>query len=262
MDNRYILNTALMQSAEDLSCSPEDLMKDENTVVISRKNEKARRYLSLPFELNLVTYGRGIVASCSEEISGIIGKYIDVENKYSCFEAPYVNHLADMVSPYGLKPCFMAEYFLPDVEREIEMSCKYEVKVLHPEDFASLYLPEWSNAICEKRKHLDILGLGAYDDGKLVGFAGCSMDCEEMWQIGIDVIPDYRREGIASYLTYNLSRMIVKNGKVPFYCAAYSNIPSVRNAIRSGFYPAWVELTCKPSEFTDEMNRSIYGGRG
>ena len=29
----------------------------------------------------------------------------------------------------------------------------------------------------------DVLGVGAYDNGKLVGLAGCSADCEDMWQI-------------------------------------------------------------------------------
>jgi hypothetical protein len=44
-------------------------------------------------------------------------------------------------------------------------------------------------------------------------------------------------------------------GIVPFYCAAWSNIRSVRNAIRSGFRPAWVELTVRKADFVDEMNR-------
>ena len=46
------------------------------------------------------------------------------------------------------------------------------------EDFQNLYLPEWSNALCEKRKHLDMLGVGAYDGETLVGLAGCSADCD------------------------------------------------------------------------------------
>ena len=42
--------------------------------------------------------------------------------------------------------------------------------------------------------------------------------------------------------------------KVPFYCAAWSNIKSVRSAIRSGFRPAWAEMTAKPAAFVDGMN--------
>ncbi|MCI8326036.1 MAG: GNAT family N-acetyltransferase, partial [Clostridia bacterium] len=113
----------------------------------------------------------------------------------------------------------------------------------------------WSNALCEKRKELDVLGVGAYDNGRLIGLAACSADCDNMWQIGIDVSADYRRQGIAAALTSQLALEILKRGKVPFYCTAWSNIKSVRNAIKSGFRPAWVELTAKPANFVEEINK-------
>ena len=94
---------------------------------------------------------------------------------------------------------------------------------------------------------------GAYDGEKLVGLAGCSADCESMWQIGIDVLPEYRRQGIASALTSRLALETLWRGKVPFYCAAWSNLKSVRNALRCGFRPAWVELTAKSCAFVETM---------
>jgi GNAT superfamily N-acetyltransferase len=75
-----------------------------------------------------------------------------------------------------------------------------------------------------------------------------------MWQIGIDVLPAYRRQGIATALTRRLAKEILARGKVPFYCAAWSNVKSVRNAIKSGFRPAWVEMTAKSIETVDGMN--------
>jgi predicted GNAT family acetyltransferase len=74
-----------------------------------------------------------------------------------------------------------------------------------------------------------------------------------MWQIGVDVLPEYRRKGIAASLTSSLAAEIFKMGKVPFYCSAWSNIRSVRNAIKSGFLPAWVEMTVKPTETVEKM---------
>ena len=99
-----------------------------------------------------------------------------------------------------------------------------------------------------------MLGVGAYDGEKLIGLAGCSADCETMYQIGVDVLPEYRRRGVASAITSRLALEVLAMGKVPFYCAAWSNIKSVRNAIRCGFRPAWVEITAKSTEFVDEMN--------
>ena len=56
-------------------------------------------------------------------------------------------------------------------------------------------------------------------------------------------------------MTSLLAMQTLSLGKVPFYCAAWSNIRSVRNAIRCGFRPAWVELTARDSAFVGAMNR-------
>ncbi len=243
------------QSAIDLNCGPEDFLRTENKIVYSRENPAARKYLELPLSCNLVSYGNNIVASVYPELESIVSAYIQKYPAEHCFETPNLHVLNEALLPFGEKLCFMAEYFLPDLTRLRAGACDFEIRELHAEDFAGLYLPEWGNALCEKRKELDVLGMGAYDGEKLVGLAGCSADCETMWQIGVDVLPGYRRKGIASALTGRLALAILERGKVPFYCAAWSNVKSVRNAIKSGFLPAWVEMTAKRTQFVESMNR-------
>jgi len=255
MTNQEIFQIALQQSAYDCNCSAEDFLLSENKVVLSQANEKARAYLPLPLECDLVSYGNNIVAQVSPRMRETVEWYI---NKYAiehCFESPNVIALNEKLAEFGYKVCFMAEYFLPDVNELKELPCGYEQRILFPENFQQYYTAEWGNALCANRKHLDKLAVGAFDHGKLVGLAGCSADCETMYQIGVDVLPEYRRKGIASSLTSKLAMEILKMGKVPFYCAAWSNIKSVRNAIKSGFRPAWVELTARSSGFVDQMNR-------
>lgn len=254
-DNKEILKIAMVQSAIDLCAELTDFEKSENVVVTSRESDGARRYLKLPFSCQLVSYGNNVVASVSPEFREIAESYI---NKYPIehlFETPNLHVLNEALMEKGQKICFMAEYFLPDVEALHALDCLYELRVLTQYDFADLYLPEWSNALCNDRKHLDVLGVGAYDNGKLVGLAGCSADSDTMWQIGIDVLPEYRRQGIASSLTSHLAIEILNRDKVPFYCAAWCNVKSVRNAIKSGFRPAWAEMTAKSIETVDEMNK-------
>ena len=247
------------QSAIDLCAKPVDFEKSENVIVTSRESESARRYLKLPFSCQLVSYGNNVVASVSPEFREITENYVNKYPAEHLFETPHLHVLNDMLLKKGQKICFMAEYFLPDVdvlhERSVKGANPYEIRLLTQTDFVDLYLPEWSNALCKDRKHLDVLGVGAYDGDKLVGLAGCSADCDTMWQIGIDVLPEYRRQGIASTLTSRLAIEILKRGKVPFYCAAWCNIRSVRNAIKSGFRPAWVEMTAKPCEIVNKMNQ-------
>lgn len=255
MTNQNILNIAMQQSAFDLNCNKEDFTKKENVVVISSNNKKARKYLELPFFCNLVSYGNNIVASVDKSIETIVYEYINTYQIEHCFETPNMHILNDKLQQFNMSICFMAEYFLPNIQDIHPLLCNYELKVLKPEQFSNLYLKEWGNALCEKRKNLDVLAVGAFEKNKLVGLAGCSADCNTMWQIGVDVLPQYRRKGIASALTSRLACEILKNGKIPFYCAAWSNLKSVRNAIKSGFLPAWVEMTAKSKEFIIQMNK-------
>ena len=255
MTNEEIVKIALAQSAIDAGCAPEDFGKAENVVVQSTAHPDARKYLKLPFDCNLISYGTNIVASVSEDCREAVTGYINRFPVEHCFETPNLHVLNDAMEKLGKRVCFMAEYFLPDVTQLKALDCPYELKILTKEDFAGLYLPQWSNALCKDRASLDVLGVGAYDGENLIGFAGCSADCDAMWQIGVDVLPEYRRQGIASAVTSRLAVEILNRGKVPFYCAAWSNVKSVRNAIRCGFRPAWVELTVKSKEIVDNMNR-------
>ena len=254
MTNQDLLKIAMAQSAADLCAHPLDFEKNGRTIVLSKDCAGARRYLKLPFSCQLVSYCAGVVASVSSECWALTEKYVSSYPLEHLFETPHLHVLNEELMKKGQKICFMAEYFLPDINALVPLDCPYELRLLTKEDFENLYLPQWSNALCKNRKELDVLGMGAYHGERLVGLAGCSADCDTMWQIGIDVLPEYRRQGIASCLTSRLAIEILKRGKVPFYCAAWCNLKSVRNAIKSGFRPAWVEMTAKPIETVDGMN--------
>lgn len=254
LTNKEILWIAMKQSAEDIGCNPEDFLADTNKIVPLNLGMNAKKYYKLPIGYNFISFGNNVVAATSQEISDIVGKYIKKYEFYHCFETPNMHWLNERLAVKNQTVCFMAEYYLPDVSKLTRLPCTYQISMLEKADFKELYLPEWSNALCKERKHLDVLGVGAYDGEKLVGLAGCSADAEDMWQIGVDVLPEYRKKGIASAITSRLALKILECNKVPFYCSAWSNIKSVRNAIKSGFTPSWVEMTVKPLNIVNEMN--------
>lgn len=254
MTNQEILNIAMAQSAIDSNCRPEDFRGEKNKVVISAANPGARRYLKLPFFCDLTSYGTNIVASVSKEFAPAAKRYIEKFAVAHCFETPNLQVLNDELKKHGMCVCFMAEYFLPDVSALSPLFGPFETRLLCPEDFEDLYTSQWSNALCKERKELDRLAVGAFDGKRLVGLAGCSADCDAMWQIGVDVAPAYRRRGIAASVTSQLAAEVLRRGKVPFYCCAWSNLASARNAIRCGFRPAWVQVTAKSLEFVAAQN--------
>lgn len=243
-----LLGIAAEQSAIDCGCSAKDFFRLENVFVPSRVTAGARVYLKQPLACNLVSYGQNVVACVRDDLLDGVREYLSAHSAVRAFETPALHELDRILSPYGVRSHDMAEYFLPDPARLHECACPYPTRLLSPEDFSALYLPEWGNALCADRAERDVLGVGAYDGKKLIALAGASADCEKMWQIGIDVLPEYRRKGIASALTSRLALEILARGKIPFYCAAWSNLKSIRNAISCGFYPVWVELTCLQTE--------------
>ena len=254
MPQHDIWRIAREQSAEDIGCSPADFLSEESVAVPFRLGAGARKYLKEPISCTLASYGSNVVAAAREEVADVVAAYIRRYPFYHCFETPHLHWLNERLTERGHKVCFMASYYLPDSERLPHLTCPYETRLLTQGDFRDLYKPQWSNALCEKRKELDVLGIGAYHKGELIGLAACSADCETMWQIGVDVLPAYRRQGIAAALTSRLAREILARGKVPFYCSAWSNLRSTGNAVKSGFVPAWVEMSAKPAEVVDALN--------
>lgn len=256
--NTDMLKIAMEQHAIDMNCLAEDFTKNENVVVISKENSNARKYLNLPSFCSMVSYGNNIVSSVDERMFDFINMYTDTKDRYKCFTTPQLNQLMCETAKYGYMPYFQAEYWLPDVNEMKVIPTKYETRILEPNDFSELYKEEWSNALSSKRPQLDVLGVGAYDNGRLVGLAACSADCDSMWQIGIDVLPEYRRQGIATALTSKLAVEILERGKVPFYSCSWANLASVGNAIKSGLRPTWIEISTAKTEEALSWSKNIH----
>ena len=119
------------------------------------------------------------------------------------------------------------------------------MKILEQQDIAPFYgREEFSNALCDRfhPEGPDVLAVIALDGENIMVMAGCSADTPEMWQIGIDVLPQYRGKGVARTLVTLLKEEAQRRGALPFYGTSLSNIGSWRTAIDSGFIPAWVEV--------------------
>jgi GNAT superfamily N-acetyltransferase len=137
------------------------------------------------------------------------------------------------------------DFSVPSVKQD-----NFEYKFFYDKEIASLYdekgfdsALDYGSCLSENPKiRKDKIALVAYVDDKIVGIAACTDDCDSMWQIGIDVLPEFRGKNIASFLVNKLSHKIFEKGKIPYYCTAWSNISSRNTAIKAGFKPAWVEI--------------------
>ena len=108
----------------------------------------------------------------------------------------------------------------------------------------------WTEAMLEEELYNDTASfiVAQGENGEVLGYAGLHVVLDEGYIDNVAVLPEYRRQGVASVLTNRLARAVFERGIVPFYAFAWSNVRSVKNAIRSGFSPAWVAMTARAAE--------------
>jgi GNAT superfamily N-acetyltransferase len=217
-------------------------------VVLSNENPKARSYLKMPVFCNFASFGNNIVVSVSPNIAGFVSGYIKSKTIEECFTVPNIFILNDELQKHGWHISFCAVRTLPDTDMIEPIPCQYEMKILQAEDYSRLYgKTEWGNAIGSgRRRHQDRIAIGAYDGTKLIGLAGSSADCDTMWQVGVDVLPEYRRKGIASSLVTNLTVEILNMRFLPYSGYRWANVRSQKTQLAIGFKPTWVDMLASP----------------
>ena len=253
-----LLGIAMEQAARDCGCNPDDFLKESNTVVTPNGRCGSKKYLKGPQFCHMVSFGHGVVASVDARLADFMRSYLQsLGDPFRAFDTPYLNRIIREVACYNQSLCFMAEYFLPDPQLPAPLVPQdLEIRMLYGKEIARLYDDRrFSMALSytTDNEKKDVIAAVGYLDGTLAGVAGASDDCEQMWQVGIDVLPQFRRRGVASALVWELSRQILELDKVPFYGAAWSNLASKRTAIQAGYRQSWVEISVKDNNFTEKL---------
>lgn len=205
---------------------------------------RARNYLKgeKPFFAMTLYSGRLIVVA-DESIMPYARKYVGAcSEPFRAFDAPNIFALNAELAKHGYAIDHAAQGFLP---RSAGAEIKHDIRVFVGEEISRLYeFKGFDNALCysltDRRR--DTVAVAFFDRGMPQAIAACTNDADRLWQIGIDVTPEYRRCGLGSELVTALKSEVEKLGVCPFYCCAWSNVPSQRTAVKSGFAPEWAEV--------------------
>ena len=183
------------------------------------------------YKIKMLLFYDLVLVSASKNLYEIAKERLTGKNIYEIFEFPFV---------YG-----QSIYYIPDVDR-LEMQDEisdYEFRLFDGNTSEIELTSGFENAITfdENGKCISQIAYCAYDNGKIIGVAGADKVNEDIWEVGIEILPEYRKSGLATILTKNLTMKILEKGIVPIWCASSTNIGSQAVANRSNYIPLWVE---------------------
>lgn len=226
-----ILEIVRKQLAIDMNCNAEDFIKYGIVFCEAKLNEGRRMFdRQSPF-LEIATMGKSIIVSGDCDILTKVKPLLENKTREDIFVAPFV---------FG-----HSLYYIPDCNKikKLPWPDGFEFYIKEGKEIHDLYkISGFENAIQYDINHPrpDAIVIYAVNGNDIVAMAGASADSNLMWQIGIDVLPQFRNKGLAKSLVSNLALMTMGKGIVPYYGAASSNIASQSVAYRSGFIPTWM----------------------
>lgn len=237
------LEMAKRQLAIDLNCKPDDFDRTENVLTVSAANPGRRMYSNEKYFFQMATTGGNAVLSADEALHPFLREFMDDRMGHWLFEQEELAVLERELNKYGYRICPTHHMCLPKFE--VNFRSNIPIKWFSGrEQIEPFYGKGFYNALCERylEERPDRIAVCAYDGGEIMGMAGCSEDAPGFLQIGIDVLPQYRRRGIGTYLSLLMKNEIIRIGEMPVYGTAAANIHSQNIAMNCGFRPAWVEL--------------------
>lgn len=228
MNKQEMMTIVYSQLAIDYNCKPEDFNRDGVIFTIAEKQNGRREMPFITPRLEIITMGKSAIVNVSKNMMSFAKRKFEGKSSYDILNSKFV---------YGVNP-----YYLPDVEniKAIENN-SFRFELIY-DNIQLLYSnKDFHNALQydADSKRPEVLAVIAYDENKIVGIACASADSKTMWQIGVDVLPEYRGNGIAVKLVNMLTIETLNRGIVPYYTTDCANINSQKVAIKSGYIPAW-----------------------
>jgi len=228
MTKHEMTSIVVAQLATDLNCSQDDFNKDGFVFCEAKENPMRRPFPRNSRHFEMLTMGGSVIVSATKDILPFLEEQLRGKTRDEAFCMPFVHgcglyfllgELSMMVAPDG-----------------------FRFELVEQADIENLYANKgFIHAIQYDTNHPrpDALAIKVEKNEKVIAIAGSSNDCEHLWQIGIDVLPQFRGYGLAAALTNHLAIEILKRGKIPYYGTSTCNIASQNVAHRAGFRVAW-----------------------
>lgn len=218
-----MLNIVYAYLAQLMNCGIADFKKEKTTFALSKNKE--------PF-LKIVIFGKAVVVAASCNLYSKAVSLMENKSRDELFECPLV---------YG-----QTIHYIPDLSRVSEPALPdaYTYKLLQGDEIYGLsHISGFDNSLTfDSEGHTNTaIALAAYEGDTVVALAGASIAYNKLYELGIDVLPAFRNQGLATAMVRKLTCEILNKGAVPFYSASITNIASQMVAARAAYLPCWVD---------------------
>ena len=246
MFRNEIAEAAAVQLSHDYACNKEDFFRLENKAVISQLKEGRRHFREEKDFFKIATMGRNAVASVDPVMFDFTSDLLKKSEGIRLFDGKSIYYINKELEKHNKTIGIISQFYLPFTPYKQLKNNGFKFKVYEEDDIHNeLYNHKgFTNAIMyeDNGARRDVLAVCAVNADKIIGMAGASCDSERFWQIGIDVLPEYRGLGIASAIVSALTVEVFMRGAVPYYGTWSGNIASQNVARKSGYYSAWSEM--------------------
>jgi len=233
----------LRQLAADFCVTEADILDANHHFAVFIPNPDRRKYMEIrPCILKIAVVNGKLLFTGREDVIARCQELYANANAPWFMEALNLAALNRELSTFGAqirhaRPFYIAEQPIPVDTRD------FTILRYPPETIAQFKGDErFEDAYGFCTDAPDMLGVAAIKNGQILGMAGASADSPYMWQIGINVLPETRGQGVAAMLVSLLRNDVLAAGRLPYYGTSISHLESQRVALRSGFLPAWFEL--------------------
>lgn len=215
--------------SKELSCNANDFLKDNNIVTLNKAETESF--------FSMFCFGYAAVANVHECMYDWCNEFLAKHKGFRCFDGIQLIEISKELSKYNFSiscgqamlPDLSAKHSLFEIPYKTHLYEKHELG-----EFTQCSIV----SISEDTEFVFV----ALDNDNVIGAATANSCGDNIYEIGIDVLPNYRRKGIASSLTSKLTWEILKRNKIPYAITAWSNIASRGVLQRCNYLPSWVRM--------------------
>lgn len=230
------------QLAVDYDCTIEDIKNSENIYRVLKANKNARPIGNAGTLLKMAVYNEKLLVMADTGLLEWCMQTFQGENGIWLAEPENLIKINNKLLEYGQKLADIHHHYIP-AQTSVSTEKRFEIK-WYEKDEIDIFRGDgrfWEALLFDENTP-DMLAVCAVDGDTILGMASATRDCEQLWQIGVNVTQEGRGKGVGSYVTTCLKEELLHRGIVPTYATVESHIKSQKVAFQSGFVPVFYEL--------------------